>query len=201
MKNRTCPLLIRLGLLLPLLAQAGGITKGTDEQAKLPYWQYRDDGMSLRLVQRLPDQSRAFFLARGFSSGHAELIAQSCIFQTVFKNISNTGKPSPLTYNLRNWVISYKGKLGAMKTREDWDTQWQQLKAPQPARIAFEWSLVPTVQTYQAGDYNWGMSSFNLKPGSKFDLKLTWRQHGRQRSAVIPGIQCAADISSQPEPQ
>ena len=51
----------------------------TDEQAQLPYWEIRDAGMSLRLVQRLPDQTRGFFTARGFSAEHAERI-ELCIF-------------------------------------------------------------------------------------------------------------------------
>jgi len=192
---------IYLLLLVPLLAQPADITTGTDEQAKLPYWQYQDDGMSVRLVQRLPDQTRGFFLARGFSAGQAELIAQSCVFQTVFRNISNTGRPSPLTYNLRDWIVTHQGRHGAMKTREDWEAQWLAMQVAPPARIAFEWSLLPTLQTYQAGDYNWGMSVFNLKPGSAFDLTLAWQQHGRLQRAVIRGMRCAADVPSQPEQQ
>ena len=75
-----------------LLANAGyvnaaDIKTGIDEQAKLPFWEIKEKGISLRLVQRLPIQSRAFFLARGFNKQQVEIVAQSCIFQTVFKNI------------------------------------------------------------------------------------------------------------------
>lgn len=193
--------LLQALLVLPTFAQAGAITTGTDEQAQLPYWQYQDEGVSIRFVQRLPDQTRGYFLARGFSAGHAELIAQSCVFQTVFKNISDKGKPAAIRYQMTDWVVSYRGRESAMKTREDWAKQWQQLTVTAPARLAFEWSLLPTTQTYQPGDYNWGMSVFNLPPASPFTLKLTWQQFGTLHRVVIPGMQCAADIHAAPEAQ
>jgi hypothetical protein len=191
-------LLLSAGLVSGM-AQAGNITTGTDEQAQLPYWQYEDGGVSLRLVQRLPDQSRGFFMARGFSTEHAELIAQSCVFQTIFKNVSSDKTASPVSYDLNKWVITYNNTKRKMKTREDWAKQWEKLNTPQPARIAFEWALLPTIQTYQAGDYNWGMSIFNLKPGSQFDLNISWTQYGKQSTTLIRGIQCATDTRSQPK--
>ncbi|WP_126456803.1 hypothetical protein [Sulfuriflexus mobilis] len=188
-------------LVLPTIARAGTVTTGIDEQARLPYWQYQDEGLSIRFVQRLPDQTRGYFLARGFSAEHAELIAQSCVFQTVFKNISDKGRPAAIRYQLMDWVVSHRGREAVMKTREDWAKQWQQLAVPAPARLAFEWSLLPTMQTYQPGDYNWGMSIFNLAPASPFTLKLTWQQFDTRHNVVIPGMQCAADIHAGPEAQ
>jgi hypothetical protein len=181
---------------VPCLAAA--VTTGVDEQAQLPYWQVSNDSMSLRLVQRLPDQTRGFFMARGFSPEHAERIAQSCVFQTVFHNLSNTGQPSPLAYNLHDWVVYTGGAQHSLKTREDWDAEWQRLGASQSARIAFEWSLYPTRQTYRPGDYNWGMSIFDLAPGTAFDLEVVWRQHGKTHTQLIKGIECAPDIHPDP---
>lgn len=175
------------------------ITTGIDEEAKLPYWEARDKGMSIRLVQRLPDQTRAFFLARGFSEAHAEIIAQSCVFQTVYKNVSNESSASPLKYNLQDWVVLHKGKNRKMKLREDWKKEWVTRKASLSSQIAFEWSLVPTQQVFQPGDYNWGMSLFNLKPGENFDLKIVWHQYNKVNSVTIKGIECAPDIHPDPE--
>jgi hypothetical protein len=184
-----------VALFCPVLAYSANITHGIDESAKLPYWSIDDQGVSIRLVQRVPDQTRAFFLARGFSSEHAEIIAQSCVFQTVFKNISQgTSDPAPVTYNLGNWIVLHDGKNKKMKVREDWEKEWKARNTPKSAQIAFKWALFPTEQIYQPGDYNWGMSIFNLKPGQKFDLKVVWEQHGETRSATINNIQCANDI-------
>jgi len=175
------------------------ITSGVDKQAMLPYWQYKDEGMSIRLIQRLPDQTRSFFIARGFSAEHAELISQSCVFQTVFKNISDKGEPSAIVYNMDNWRVRHQGRESKMKLREKWAIQWNELAVTKPAQLAFEWSLLPTTQDYQPGDYNWGMSIFGLPPASSFALKLTWQQYGEKRSVAIPDMQCAADISKDPE--
>lgn len=184
-----------------LFAVAGGptITMGTDEEAQLPYWQAADKHASIRLVQRLPDQSRGFFIARGFSPAHAERVAQSCVFQTVFRNTSRDASAGALEYNLREWVVSSGGRKAGMKTREDWKAEWQALSVPQGAQIAFEWALLPTRQVYQAGDYNWGMSIFGIKPGTVFDLDLVWRQHGVTRRARIEGMRCAPDIEAGPQ--
>jgi hypothetical protein len=188
-----------ISLLSPALAIADTrLQTGIDQDAALPYWQISDAGMSLRLVQRLPDQTRGYFLARGFAEPEADLIAKSCVFQTVFKNESQNHQPSPLEYNLHNWVVSSDGRTQGMKLREDWKQEWQRRKIALAAQLAFEWSLYPTQQVYKPGDYNWGMSIFNLKPGTKFDLKVVWRQYGKTHTATIKDIQCAADVHPQP---
>ncbi len=171
---------------------------GIDPEATLPYWQISNRGMSLRLVQRLPDQTRGYFLARGFAEKEADLIAKSCVFQTVFKNESNKNQPSPLEYNLHDWAVSVGGRQQGLKLREDWQREWQKRKIPKAAQVAFEWSLYPTRQVYKPGDYNWGMSIFNLAPGTKFDLKVVWRQYGKRHTAIIKDMQCAADIHPEP---
>lgn len=204
LKNTTSlikfPVLLAAVLWLPAVSGATGLTlqTGVDEQAKLPYWEVSNQHMSIRLVQRLPDQTRGYFQARGFSPADSEKVAQACVFQTVFKNLSNNTKPSPLKYDLQQWEVQYKKMNRKMKMREQWTPVWKTAGVSKAAQIAFEWSLLPTKQTYKAGDYNWGMSIFNLKPDSQFDLKLTWNQHGRDHEFLIKNIQCAADIHPEP---
>jgi hypothetical protein len=172
---------------------------GVDEQAKLPYWQISSDMMSLRLVQRLPMQTRAFFLARGFNKEQTEKIAQSCVFQTVFKNLShNTSNPSVLTYNLEDWEIIHQGETRSLMTREKWERIWKRERVAKSVRLAFEWALYPTEQNYQPGDYNWGMSVYGLEPGSVFDLKVVWKQSGKRHEVLLDDIQCAEDLDLQP---
>lgn len=193
----------RAGLFLvtfyALPVQALDASHGIDEQAKLPYWEIRDNGMTLRLVQRLPMQSRGYFLARGFTSSQVEVVAQACIFQTVFKNTSNTTTPSPLSYDLSEWQVISAGQSRKMKLRADWEREWSAAGVGKAQRIAFEWSLYPTLQEYKPGDYNWGMSSFDLKPGVHFDLRVKWRQFDTEHEAVIQDIECAPDINPPPD--
>ncbi|MHB8534124.1 MAG: hypothetical protein ACYDBW_01605 [Sulfuricaulis sp.] len=190
-----------LALAMPWLTTARAdavVTTGTDGQARLPYWQIVDRGVSIRLVQRLPDQTRGFFQARGFSDADAERIARSCVFQTVFRNISKPPNPPTVEYDLHNWTVHAAGRQGAMKTREDWRQEWIARRAPKSAQLAFEWALLPTRQTYRPGDYNWGMSVFGLKPGARFDLDVVWRQYGRTHKARLKNMQCAPDIHPGP---
>jgi hypothetical protein len=180
-------------------AHAGAVVNtGTDEEAQLPYWEIVEHGVSIRLVQRLPDQTRGFFQARGFSEADAERIAQSCVFQTVFKNASPASDPSVVEYNLIDWVVHAAGARRAMKTREQWQKEWTERQAPQPARIAFEWALLPTRQSYRPGDYNWGMTIFDLRPGSEFDLDVVWRERGKDYVVRLNGVRCAPDIQLPP---
>ncbi len=195
-----CRLLtISLILMLPTILHAKGITTGIDEQAKLPYWQYQNGAISVRFIQRLPDQTRGYFMARGFTAKHAELIANSCVFQTIFRNISDKSTPVTIDYDMNQWHIIHNGKNSHSKTREDWAEQWQQLNIATPAKLAFNWGLLPTTQHYQPGDYNWGMATYNLASGSQFDLTLRWQQANKPFNITLPKMQCAADVHLDPE--
>lgn len=185
-------------LLLIAMPVAAVVNTGTDKEARLPYWEIIEPGISIRLAQRLPDQTRGFFQARGFSVEDSERIAQGCVFQTVFKNISAMSAPSTIEYNLRDWVVHAAGARRGLMTREDWRKEWSARKAPKPAQLAFEWSLLPTRQTYRPGDYNWGMTLFGLKPGTEFDLDVVWYQDGKKRMVRLKDVRCAADIHLKP---
>lgn len=196
-------ILVNMMILLVLVPGQGlagpQVTTGIDTEAGLPYWELRDGPLALRLVQRLPDQTRAFFMGRGFTTAQAERIAQSCVFQSVYKNTAAAGSTTVIDYDLTAWQVRHGGKLSRLKVREDWRSEWQQAKAKSAAAIAFEWSLLPTRQRYQANDYNWGMTIYNLPPGSKFDLEVVWQEDGERKTATINAIECAPDIHPEPE--
>lgn len=187
---------ISLGLLLSACNNI--VSSGIDEDTGLAYWEVNDGNMSLRLIQRTPLQTQAFFLARGFEQQHTELIANSCVFQTIFKNISNQDSlPDTLTYNLDQWQIEHQGKYARLRAREAWERHWQAKGISKPVRLAFNWSLLPTVQSYQPGDYNWGMTTYNLPPGSVFDLTIYWQQGGIEHQARVRDIRCPVDIEDE----
>lgn len=202
--GRTCvtwaPVVVIASLFAGSAAAAVEFTSGTDEQARLPYWQISDGNMSLRLVQRLPDQTRGYFQARGFTAAQSETIAQACVFQTIFRNTAPpTAKSSQLSYDLGKWRTIYKGKSYPLKTREVWQAVWHKAGASQPAQVAFEWSLLPTQQQYSPGDYNWGMTLYGHAPGARFDLAVSWRQGNKAHRYTFKNIECARDLH--PDPQ
>ena len=184
---------------ISLVYAEGKVVTGTDEDAQLPYWEWQSDAMSIRLVQRLPDQSRAYFMARGFNKFHANRIAMSCIFQTVYKNTARPGSQSVIEYDLSKWKVEYDGKSQPLKLREHWEQEWIKSDVTRSAQIAFQWSLLPTRQQYQPQDYNWGMTSFGIPPATKFDLVMVWKHNSVEIMARINNIECAPDVHIEPK--
>jgi len=153
-------------------------------------WNWSDSGISVRLTQIIPEQVRGFYMGRGFSQDDAELIAGDCIFQTVIRNDSPANK---VEMDMKQWQVASGAKTGRPKLREDWGEIWRQRNSPAPAQLAFRWALFPTVQEFEHGDWNMGMSSYGLPPGTRFDLRFSFVAAGTTRSGEIRDIECAKD--------
>ncbi len=189
---RTRPVLCWLlcaGLWISAAARAE-VTTGVDKETGLKSWTWHGDGVSLQLAQRLPDQTRAFFLGRGFPAQAADVIGRACVFQTIFRNDGS----KPMSYDLGDWVVHYRDRTMPVLVRHAWESRWQAMGIDQSARIAFRWSLLPTRQRFEPGDYNWGMTSYGLEPGEHFDLALTVDLGGQPVTARMQSIECARDI-------
>ncbi len=174
--------------LLAEMASAEVIT-GQDPETGLRFWTWTHEGVSVQLRQQLPDQTRAFFLGRGFGRKDADRIGRSCVFQTIFRN---DGFQS-IEYDLDTWSVHYRTGQLRLRTREAWDPEWKARGVGAAARTAFRWALLPTVQDFEPGDYNWGMMSFGLPPGEHFDLRLVVNIGGELVAAEIPSVVCATD--------
>lgn len=176
------------------------IKHGEDPATGLKSWLFDNDGFYLKLTQRLPDQTRAYFEARGFDQASAEIAATSCFFQSMIKN---TGTDSGVLINadLSEWKVVSGEASKSMLLREYWQKLWQDRKQSQAAKVAFEWSLLPTRVQYDVNDYNWGMSSYGLLPGSHFDLLFSWTKEGKQYNGMISDVICSEDIHPDPPPQ
>jgi len=176
----------------------GKVLTGTDADAQLPFWEWQSESMTIRLVQRLPDQSRAYFMARGFDKKQAERIAQSCVFQTVYTNTAAPGSQSIIEYDLRKWKVEYNGNTQSLKLREDWKQELEGSNVASSAQIALQWSLLPTQQQYQPQDYNWGMTTYGIPPATRFNLTIVWKHNGIEKTAHIRNIECAPDLHLEP---
>ncbi|WP_041070482.1 hypothetical protein [Thiolapillus brandeum] len=171
------------------------ITVETGRNTGLRTWKWSHHGVSLRLVQRLPDQTRAYVMGKGFPRDAADELATSCFFGSMFRN---DGK-LPMDFDLREWKVVQNGKKNGMKVRETWKQRYRERDdISDSARIGLNWSLMPTVQHFEPGDYNWGMTVYGLPPGEKFDLHLKVVLDGKPLEAVIPGLQCAPETVEKP---
>lgn len=143
------------------------------------------------MIQRLPDQTQGFFQARGFPKDIAIDIATSCVFQTIARNVSQKATDDAISISLSEWQVRVDGKIKPVKLKETWDKQWPDEQVTRTSRLAFRWATFPTQQTFEpGGDYNWGMTSFGLPPGTVFDLHVFWKQGGKQKDLWVNSMQC-----------
>ncbi|MFQ5644853.1 MAG: hypothetical protein ACE5FQ_14315 [Thiogranum sp.] len=191
-------------IILAVLLSAGvavadtAVQTGVVAETGLRYWEWNGQGVLFRLTQRLPDQTRAYLMARGFRPDVADRIATRCVFQSMFKNTADTGEAA-VAIDLDDWRIHADDGEQRLITRDRWQRELQGRDISQAAAIALEWSLLPTRQVYAPGDYNWGMSSYGLQPGALFDLDFSWTREDRVFEGRLNGVECAPDIH--PEPQ
>lgn len=188
-------------LILPLCLHSAHaeLVKGTDDVAQLPFWEWSNEYMTLRLVQRLPDQTRAYFSGRGFRPETVKTIADHCFFQTVYTNKTGADNKRVVQHDIRDWKYYFNGKVLRMRPREDWAPVWREKGVAQAQIVAFEWSLFPSRQIFEAGDYNWGMTVFDIPHGTKFDLEINWKVDGKPYTATMEGVTCAEDIYVAPQ--
>ena len=166
--------------------------KGADPDTGLRFWRWEGGGISFELVQRLPDQTRAFFQARGFDAESADDIGLACVFQTIFRNTGTTNTGA-VEYDLAQWQVIVDTSSSGIKLKEQWDADWDARGISESSQIAFRWSFLPSRQRFEPGDYNWGMTSFGLNPGAQFDLVLHWSWGDAQQTGRITNIECAPD--------
>ena len=200
LKRRDTPLLLTaevlvfaFGLASLSTSSQAKLNSGTAPDTGLRFWHWEGKGVSFELVQRLPDQTRAFFQARGFDAEAANAIGLGCVFQTIFRNTGSLNSGA-VEYNLANWQVIADGKTRGMKLKEQWDAEWKTRGISESSRIAFRWSFLPTRQRFEPGDYNWGMTSYGLDPGTEFDLVLVWVWGDTQQRERISNIECAQDM-------
>ncbi len=179
-------------LFTPVLA--AGVIKTVDAETGLVGWKLHAGVLELELVQRLPDQTRAFFQARGFPAEIADRIARACVMQTIVRNIGQPDKAQAVRVDLQEWRLKYRNVVRPIKLKETWLAEWTEDTVSPAARIAFRWATFPTEQIFEPrGDYNWGMTSYGLPPGAEFDLQVVWHEGLQRHTAWLRYIQCAAD--------
>lgn len=186
---------MRLGLTLLLLAcgpAAAAVQQIAEEGSGLPGWHWQGEGASFTFNQRLPDQTRAFFQGRGFLPEQAEPLARDCVFQAIIRNGAEAA--APLALDLAKWrVHPVDSSAQPLRLEAQWQEEWQRMDVSQPARIAFRWALFPTVQRFEPGDWNMGMVTLGLPPGSRFDLEVVWHSGAQEKRQRFPAMQCAAE--------
>ena len=161
------------------LAQTGPVVK----------WQ--EEGLRFEVAPLGLDQVRGFFIGRGFSAENADfLAAKGCVFRSAIGNAGTSKSDPAVELDLSKWSIQSSAGNGVLRVREKWQSEWKTRGVSEEAQTAFYYALFPTRQSFGPTDYNWGMISFALPPGTLFDLEVHWRTGGKPFSKQIRGLKC-----------
>jgi len=185
--DASCFIGLCLMSLLPFMANAGETRYSQSAETGNATWETEMDGVHLRMTQIAPDQARAFMSARGLDEKSVEEFARHCVFMTVLRNETR----QPINYCLADWrFVPEGGTPQLMLTKHDWLARLQPRHLAPPATLAFEWAQFPVEQTFFPGDWNQGMTTFELPPGSRFDVVYRWRQGKKRHEGVLKNVQC-----------
>ena len=174
---------------------AGETVQTTDPTTQLSTWETEAHDVHLRLTQISPEQARAFMQARGLDEKSVEEFARTCVYMTVLRN---DGK-APIKFSMAEWRYVLRSATDAdapeqvpqtMLGKHDWLAKWQPRRLSRSVKLAFEWSQFPFEQTFAPGDWNQGMTTFELPAGSRFDLHVRWHQNGKLREGIVRDVQC-----------
>ena len=174
-----------LGAATPVTAQEAGL-----EGPGVFRWQ--GDGLRLETQALVHDQVRGFFIGRGFDEAGVNLLVnEACLFRSAFGNLATEPSAPHITIDQSEWRIFIGDEERQLRTRADWQPVWDRLGVDDEQRVAFKWALFPTQQEFAPTDYNWGMITFGLAPGTRFDLEIVWREGGEKRTTRLQGMECA----------
>ena len=179
---------VTLTLLTVWGVSATAAEPSVDADTGLSSWLTEHEGIQISLTQISPDQARAFYQARGFPAAAVERYAAECVFMTVVRNIGDT----PIQHRLADWRYVVPGQAPrAIRSKPEWERTWKKMGVNESARIAFTWAQFPATQTFAAGDWNQGMTTYSLPRDKPFDLLFVWRAGGKTHSGLLENVRCS----------
>ncbi len=166
-------------------------TQFASAQQQPQFQKYSGNGLKLEIAPLTLDQVRAFFIGRDFQPNDANFIAETgCVFRSAIGNSGESANDPEVVVQLAKWRVLADGQITGLKTRELWADVWKSRGVRETPAIAFHWALFPTLQQYQPSDYNWGLISFALPPGTRFDLELHWMHKGVEQKHMLKALEC-----------
>lgn len=163
-------------------------TQKTDPESGATTWQTQAHGVTFSLTQIAPDPARAFYLNRGFPPDAVERYATACVYMTVLRN---DAAPGELSFLLTDWTVQSESGARPPLSVETWMAQWRALNLSEAAQIAFRWAQFPPEQEYALGEWNQGMLTTGLPPGSRFNLIARWTVAGKTYEGKLENVVCA----------
>jgi hypothetical protein len=151
-------------------------------------WEIYSAGVTFSLTQILPDQVKAFYVNRGFTLEQIRDFERSCVYMTVLRN---DNAPGTIHFISNDWLVQVNGKRQPLVPVSEWLERFESAGISKAALVAFRWAQFPPEQSYEpGGDWNQGMLSMGLPPGSIFDVTARWDIDGKGFETTLKGIRC-----------
>ncbi len=139
------PIIRTLPLLLAAALGFQGRAVPAQAQEKAQSLSFENAMLSIQLKPRTPQQTAAFYEARGFPTSAVEVLKQSCFVTVRIHNRSNT----VVWLELDNWrFVTDTGGIRRLE-RAYWSSRWRSLALPQRNRSTFQWTLLPESRDLQ----------------------------------------------------
>ncbi|MEJ2106202.1 MAG: hypothetical protein P8X48_02585 [Acidiferrobacteraceae bacterium] len=148
------------------------------------------DGISLRVIQRTPEQISAFYAARGFPSGAVQRLARDACFLGV--GIRN-GRKEIVWLEPSRWRLERDGKRIRRLDRPYWDRVWAKIGLPKASQSTFGWTQLPESRDLRPGEGVGGNITIAPTAGPfrlRARFKLGARRDQGEISIEIDGLDC-----------
>ena len=155
------------------------------------------DGLDFYLSARTPEQTNAFYSARGLPANAVQAIAKSCFLTVGLRN----HRTDTLWLDLATWrFIDASGREIKRISLPDWVARWQAIQVPLAAQATFGWTQLPETRDLQP-DEDVGGNVPVVPPPGEFTLIARFATgvagSGKPIEITVPGLICPRDGAAQ----
>ncbi len=149
------------------------------------------DGLSFYLSARTPEQTDAFYSARGLPTNAVQAIAQTCFLTVGLHNRS----ADVVWLDLAHWRFTdASGREIARISLPEWTARWQKMSVPLAAQATFGWTQLPETRDMQPDEDVGGNVPLTPPPSGEFTLvaRFPTGAEGKGKPIIIsvPGLTC-----------
>jgi hypothetical protein len=151
-------------------------------------------GIEFHISARTPEQTRAFYSARGLPEDAVHAIAQVCLLTVGMRN----NRSDVVWLELAEWrFIDDEGRPVQRIQRIEWDAVWEQMAVPNAGRATFGWTQLPESRDLQPGEPVGGNLAV-VPPQGNFTLQASFKTGVSKNGPVIrfnvPKLNCGGGM-------
>jgi hypothetical protein len=162
--------------------------------AEMPADALKAAGIEFHISARTPEQTSAFYAARGLPTDAVRAIAQVCLLTVGMRN----NRSDVVWMDLAEWrFIDDEGRPVQRIQRIEWDAVWEQMAVPDAGRATFGWTQLPDIRDLQPGEPVGGNLAV-VPPQGNFTLQASFKTGVAKDGPVIrfnvPELSCPGRV-------